>query len=73
MTNVHSDRAIDDVDGATDSTDPGPSRRTWLKTAALGAAADRLPRKNRMVTVVGGHALTRPHRRRNFHYADSRI
>lgn len=47
MTNVHPDRVIDhdidpdsdhDIDGDIDPTDAGPNRRTWLKTAALGAA-----------------------------------
>ena len=39
MTNVHPDRVIDhDVNDDIEITDAGPSRRTWLKTVALGAA-----------------------------------
>ena len=39
MTNVHPDRVIDhDVNGDIEITDAGPTRRTWLKNVALGAA-----------------------------------
>jgi hypothetical protein len=38
MTNVHPDRAIDHIEGDIELADAGPTRRTWLKNVALGAA-----------------------------------